>query len=405
MSTRLSHIQLLRYAGQFTWAMVGLPLYLLIRSAEQDGVHPAVVMAWLGTGCWALFGISFGLASRALGQRRITLADHALMLVMSASAIGVGYFNTDGLGSLLLMVAACVLPWIMSVRAGLTWLLASHIVMIPLFVRGSDVTIPEAVMLSLLYAGVSGFVYANSFVARQQAQAREDQRRLNSELRATRALLAESVRINERTRISRELHDLLGHHLTALSLNLEVANHLVEGKAQEHVSQAHTLAKLLLSDVREAVSQIRDSDTIDMAATLLPLSDNVPGLDVEMRMPEPFLLGDPERAHVMLRCTQEIITNVVRHAHATRLDMAYRWQGTTLLLEARDNGRGAEDPNAGNGLRGMRERLAAYGGDVAIETRPGAGFTLALTLPTGESAIEPVSATSVPATRPSERVA
>src|SRR3546814_9388876 len=53
------------------------------------------------------------------------------------------------------------------------------------------------------------------------SRAREDQRRLNAELRATRALLAESARVNERTRISRELHDLLGHHLTALSLNLE----------------------------------------------------------------------------------------------------------------------------------------------------------------------------------------
>src|SRR3546814_945901 len=130
-------------------------------------------------------------------------------------------------------------------------------------------------------------------VARQQAQARDEQRRLNAELRATRALLAESARVNERTRISRELHDLLGHHLTALSLNLEVASHITEGKAHEHVGQAHTLARLLLSDVREAVSQIRGNDAIDMSATLLPLADNVPGLRIDMVMPKPFLLDDP----------------------------------------------------------------------------------------------------------------
>ena len=63
---------------------------------------------------------------------------------------------------------------------------------------------------------------------------------------ATRALLADSARVNERTRISRELHDLLGHHLTALSLNLEVAGHLSEGRAKEHVQQAHTLALSLI---------------------------------------------------------------------------------------------------------------------------------------------------------------
>src|SRR5690606_8603905 len=148
-------------------------------------------------------------------------------------------------------------------------------------------------------------------------QAREDQRRLNAELRATRALLAESARVNERTRISRELHDLLGHHLTALSLNLEVAGHMVQGKALEHVNQAHTLARLLLSDVREEVCRLRADIEIYMAPTLQPLVDTADWLLIALEMPTPFLLVDPERAHVLLRCTQEIITNAVRHAQAT----------------------------------------------------------------------------------------
>jgi replicative DNA helicase len=74
------------------------------------------------------------------------------------------------------------------------------------------------------------------------------------------------------------LHDLLGHHLTALSLNLEVAGHLAQGKAQEHVNQAHTLAKLLLSDVREAVSRLRDDDAIDMAANAYRRDGGLSGL-------------------------------------------------------------------------------------------------------------------------------
>jgi signal transduction histidine kinase len=195
-------------------------------------------------------------------------------------------------------------------------------------------------------------------------------------------LLAESARVNERTRISRELHDLLGHHLTALSLNLEVAGHLVQGTAQEHVNQAHTLARLLLSDVREAVSRLRDDDAIDMSATLLPLADNVPGLRIDMRMPEPFLLDDPERAHVLLRCTQEIITNAVRHAHARVLELDYRMEGGAVRLRARDDGRGAQAAvAAGNGLRGIRERLDGYGGRLDIDPAPARGFALDLWLP------------------------
>ena len=165
---------------------------------------------------------------------------------------------------------------------GVAWLVLSQLAVVPVFVHGLNFPLLEALMQSVLYAGFSGFVFVTSLVARQQAQAREEQRRLNAELRATRALLAESARVNERTRISRELHDLLGHHLTALSLNLEVAGHLSEGRVKEHVQQAHTLARLLLTDVREAVSHLREGGAIDLAAALRPLAENVPSLAIHM---------------------------------------------------------------------------------------------------------------------------
>lgn len=383
MFMRLDHGRLLRYSGLFTWGVVGVPLvYDWIVWERWGGLDPDALppMSWEGWLCYALFGIAYALLTRGFGIRRPRLADYVLLLVLTPAAIGLCYYSVSGLGSVLLMVAACALPWLLSLRLGISWLVLSQLAVVPVFMQ-REFTPLEAVMQSLLYAGFAGFVYATSLVARQQAQAREDQRRLNSELRATRALLAESVRVNERTRIARELHDLLGHHLTALSLNLEVASHLSEGKVQEHVSQAHTLARLLLSDVREAVSRIRESDDIDMAATLLPLADNVPGLVIDMRFPQPFLLDDPERAHVLLRCTQEIVTNVVRHAQASRLSLEYRWEADGVRLEARDDGRGAEAPIAGNGLRGMRERVLAVGGQVEIDTRPGEGFALSLYLP------------------------
>ena len=382
----------MRYAGLFTWAVIGMPLLLLaLMPADQTGLgEEAVVTAHIGWQAWvayAAFGISYGWLTRGLGTRRAGGFDYVLLLVLTGSAVAISYYSASGLGSILLMVAACVLPWLLSLPMGVAWLVLSEFLVVPVYVRWLDMSWLEALMQSLLYAGFSGFVFVTSLVARQQAQAREEQRRLNAELRATRALLAESARINERTRISRELHDLLGHHLTALSLNLEVAGHLVDGKAQEHVNQAHTLAKLLLSDVREVVSRLRDDDAIDMAATLLPLADHVAGLDIAMEMPQPFLLDDPERAHVLLRCTQEIITNAVRHAQAQQLQLRYQQDGRMVRLQARDNGRGADAPTAGNGLRGMRERLTAYGGRVDIETAPGRGFALDIQLPLDEGVV------------------
>jgi signal transduction histidine kinase len=386
MLARLNHSRLLRYAGLFTWAVIGMPLLLL--SVMSSGQGPAgeegVVAAHIDWQAWiayAAFGVSYGWLTRGLGTRRVGAFDYALLMVLTGSAIAISYYSASGLGSILLMVAACVLPWLLALPVGIAWLVLSEFLVVPVYMRWLDMSWLEALMQSLLYAGFSGFVFVTSLVARQQAQAREEQRQLNAELRATRALLAESARINERTRISRELHDLLGHHLTALSLNLEVAGHLVDGKAQEHVNQAHTLAKLLLSDVREAVSHLRDADAIDMAATLLPLADHVAGLEIRIEMPQPFRLDDPERAHVLLRCTQEIITNAVRHAQASTLRLHYRQDGRLVRLHAHDDGRGADVAVAGNGLRGMRERLAAYGGRVDIHAAPGRGFALDIELP------------------------
>jgi signal transduction histidine kinase len=281
MLGRLSHTRLLRYAGLFTWALVGVPLLYtaLFPRETPDGSQPPQ-MSWHGWLAYALFGALYLWLTRAMDSRRIRWPDYLLLLLLTGAAIAVSYFSLSGLGSILLVLVACVLPWLLPIWVGVAWLILSQFAVAPLFVIGLEFAWPEALLQSMLYAGFCAFIFVTSLVARQQAQARDDQRRLNAELRATRALLAESARVNERTRISRELHDLLGHHLTALSLNLEVASHLAQGKVQEHVGQAHTLAKLLLSDVREAVSQLRSGGAIDMAATLSPLAENVPGLEM-----------------------------------------------------------------------------------------------------------------------------
>ena len=390
MFGRFSHTRLLRHAGLFTWAMVGVPLvysqYVPADGGDDLGAG-ATRTAWLFA-CYLGFGACYWWLSRGLGQGSARWPDRALLLLLTVLALAVSYFNGSGLGSILLMVAAGVIPWLLPAGSGVVLLLLSQLAVLPIYYGVFRMPLFEALMQSLLYAGFSLFIYVTSLVARQQAQARDEQRRLNAELRATRALLAESARVNERTRISRELHDLLGHHLTALSLNLEVASHLTDGRAQEHVRQAHTLARLLLTDVREAVSQLRDaSGGIDLAAALRPLADHVPALDIELDVQSPLAVDDPERAHVMLRCTQEIITNAVRHAQARRLRIRVWRQADALMLEASDDGQGAEALVPGNGLRGMRERIVQCGGSLDIQTRPGAGFRLQLSLPLATPAV------------------
>mgnify|MGYP006189919043 CR=1 FL=1 len=119
---------------------------------------------------------------------------------------------------------------------------------------------------------------------------------------------------------------------------------------------------------------------------LVPLAEKVPSLAIHMDIEEPLTLEDPHRAHVLLRCTQEIITNTVRHAGARNLWLHCRRDGAAILIDARDDGAGSPHVVAGNGLTGMRERLAQYGGELRIETRPGQGFRLHIALPVSDAA-------------------
>ena len=389
MLSRLSHTRLLRSAGLYTWALVGIPIvgnaWFLPPSSGVDDQGINVPMALLA---YLVFGVSYWLATRSLASSRPASPawDIPLLVLLTSAAVAVGLFTKTGLGALLMLIVAGVLPWLLSARVAVAWLVVAHVFLVPSFMALGIFNFWEAVFQASFYVGFAVFVLVTAYVARQQAAAREEQRRLNAELRATRLLLAESARVNERTRISRELHDLLGHHLTALSLNLEVAGHLSEGRVKEHVQQAHTLARLLLTDVREAVSQLRESGAIDLGAALRPLAENVPKLEIHMDIQQPLTVEDPERAHVLLRCAQEGITNVVRHAGARNLWLSAHNDGRQVVMQVRDDGAGTESLVPGNGLQGLRERLRQCGGRLEIATGRSEGFRLTMTLPTASSA-------------------
>ncbi len=386
---QFNHIQLLRYAGVFQYASVGTP-FLRYQSLVEDSAAKhlpgAYVPLWIG--CYIVFGIVYWYLTRDLGDRHRTRFRRAmqigLLVVLNAMAVAIGWFSQSGISALLLAVVAVVLPWLLPLRVGIAWMVLQNFSLVPVFasIREPVFSLGDAFLQSSLYLGFSVLAFVTAVVTKQQVDAREEQRRLNSELRATRTLLAESSRLAERMRISRELHDLVGHHLTALSLNLEVASHLVNGQAQEHVLKAQSVAKLLLSDVREVVSQLREGDSIDLTAALENLIEGVPGLAIHLELPPRFSVDDPKRAQILLRCAQEIITNTVRHAGAHNLWLRFeRNANRQMSIHARDDGRGAPHFRQGNGLSGMRERLAQFGGRLDIVTGNGEGFVLDASLP------------------------
>lgn len=377
---RPSSIALLRYAGLFTWACVGLPLLFPVGEGTSRFDYGAWVTAYLA------FGASYWLVSRQLDRPAPGPLRLLLLAIMSVTPAALSHYSASGLGGILLLVSAGVLPWVLTPRLGLAWLIAQNLVLVPVFAAHEDYTLLQAFLQVGLYFGYSSFTFVVSLVAKRQSEAGEEQRRLIAELRATRALLAESSRANERVRISRELHDLLGHHLTALSLNLEVAAHRTEGDARAHVRQAQSLTRLLLGDVREVVSELRKDVAIDLSEALSRLVEGVPGVRVHLDMPPDFSVPDAEHAQVLLRVAQEILTNAVRHGKAHNLWLRFSQYGNERVeIKAEDDGIGCETTQAGNGLTGMAERLRRHGGTLSFDSAPGRGFRLHATLPTGAS--------------------
>ncbi len=306
----------------------------------------------------------------------------AYLGLMTVAALACTWFTMGGVGGILLMVVASLLPWVTQPRLGISWMAVQNALVTLLVLRNPEITALGAIVLGSTFMGLGFFAYIASMATQQLSQARDELRRVNSELRATQSLLTENTRIAERVRIARELHDLVGHHLTALTLNLEVASHLIDGKALEHVHQARSVARLLLSDVREVVSEMRSNDAVNLASALQKLVEGVPQPKIHLEIPPGFSVTDPQRAQVLLRCAQEVITNAVRHAQAKNLWLSLEIQGGELHLTAKDDGQGMAQPRIGNGLSGMRERLRQLGGGLDLDTATGRGFMLHAHLPT-----------------------
>jgi signal transduction histidine kinase len=372
-------IELLHYAGLFLWFCAGIPL-LFMRQIFDQPLELTLYIAWFLL--HGLFGLMYWNLVQYLPARTDVFPRMLYLSILTGCALGISAVSQTALGGILLLIIAVVLPWMLSIVPAVLWLITQNVLLAITIFRIPDATVSDATLGAGLFLGISLFAFMSSVVALRQNAARDELRKVNSELRATQALLEENTRIAERVRIARELHDLVGHHLTALTLNLEVVTHLVDGKVLGHVQQAHSLAKLLLADVREVVSEMRESDKVNLADALHTLVGGVPRPIIHLDLPTQEVMTEPQRAQVLLRCVQEMITNSVRHAHARSMWIRLSITPEGLAMSARDDGIGTHKITAGNGLNGMSERLKQLGGKLEIESQPGEGFAVHAWLPT-----------------------
>jgi len=371
----------LRAAGVSAWVLSGTPaLWTNLRGLKILGVSALPrndFLLWAAA--WLIFIISFWVSSGGVGKEQRQNRNRVLLLVQTAAALFMFRLVCTGLETTLLAVVAAELGVYFSLPVGLLWLLAQALALFGL--RAQHAGAPASWAWLGFSIPFEALAFFTSYFAASEFQARRDLTRSNAELHATRELLAESRRIAERARISREMHDLLGHHLTALSLNLEVARHQTDGEPHVRIEQCQRLTRRLLEDLREIVGAVKNKDSVDLVRILHPLTADIPRPQVHLVLPDALKINDPERARTLVRCVQEIVTNAVKHARAENLWIEMAIRDGILELRARDDGRGAGQVHEGQGLTGMRERLQECGGRLEVHAEPRRGFHLTAVMP------------------------
>lgn len=184
----------------------------------------------------------------------------------------------------------------------------------------------------------------------------------------------------ERERIGRDLHDILGHTLSLITLKLELSRRLFDrdhAAARRELEEAEKVARTALVQVRAAVTGIRAADlAAELASAHLMLESS--GVAFECNSDVPELPAGIERTLALL--LREAVTNVVRHAHARHVELALKVDAGNVYFRFADDGRGGVSAR-GNGLTGMRERVRALGGVLRIDSPRGVGTTLEVLAP------------------------
>lgn len=291
---------------------------------------------------------------------------------MTLSALGTNaiFSSKADLGVLLILIAA-LLPGLLPWRSTLGWIALQNV--------GLALVLQTQLSLgSALYTGVfMGIVQMLTALLIQmlgnERRARKSLAELNVNFQFTRAMLQQATREAERTRISRELHDSLGHHLTVLNMELELAAHLSGSEVQVSIERARVLNRLLLADVRESVNDLR-GDAEDWKKLLYQVTSGIPGLQVHVDIPPICLTPPPCQAATLLRLTQEAVTNTLKHAQARNLWLSMQCTDCTLIIQIADDGHVHWPLITGNGLKGMQERMNELNGSLMLRPGPQGGL-------------------------------
>jgi signal transduction histidine kinase len=331
------------------------------------------------------------------GQDTQTWKLHLYLGVMTAIvAVLMSFQPQIGVFPMLFFVLSPIAMMVFPQRMGIIWIGIYTLVTAALFFV--YMTPIDAFLSVLPYAAGYGFFGAFARTLANAEEAREESQNLLSELQTAHRQLQEYAAqveelavAEERNRLSREMHDTIGHRLTVSAVQLEGAQRLIPRDPQrsaEMVETAREQVREALRELRSAVATLRepletDLPVITALQRLVNEFDRATDLNVHLILPEEQPPLSNAQRLALYRAAQEALTNVQRHAQAQQVWVQVTNRQDCVLLSVSDDGIGfpAETKENAFGLHGMRERAAHLGGELILENRQGGGAQLQLRLP------------------------
>ncbi len=376
-----SHHPLASLAGGVCIALLGIIGLRLPRNSKlvsQVYIAVSLILSWLGT-------LLIGRGGRIFPVLLLILVIRACLLFSWKGRIFVAITAYGSYIALQIMLFSRVSPFGISLGRSL-----------PRALRRLPPEELRRVWLSLVFNSALLFAFVLAFVlllvgaVLAEYESRAKLVKANSRLRDYALKIENQATLEERNRIAREIHDSVGHYLTAQSIQLENTALFLEqdlSKASTHLAKARQLGREALANIRSSVATLRKEQVQkrSLAAIIEELVINFQAntniaIAWEINLASTLTIEVSTALH---RIIQEALTNITKHAHATKVDLYLEEVAGKILLSIRDNGCGF-DPNdntTGFGLQGMQERTTALQGKLQILSQGGEGCELRVEIP------------------------
>jgi len=369
---------------ELSWPVVlggGVAWLVTLLISVQLPIELSIALQVLYYGVFAVYLCCYLLFHYLPAQRKWPQLQQLCLYLQLVSVLLLFYLSHLNVIFILLVIVAAQVPIIYNQKQSLLLLAVVNGIWAGIFLLFWQQDLYTFALQLSLQLSFQLFAFSAIRIAIKEQHSREKLQLLNVQLQSTRALLSDSVRKSERLNISRDLHDICGHQLTALHLNLEFAVQTSSVEQRQVLLQCKDIASQLLADIRRVVKDIRLDAELDLSTVLQQFVEKLPGIDLQLNYPNELKVGSHGQGEAILRICQEAITNAIRHGSEKSVSISLSQQDNQLYMRIANPCGNINDLKIGVGLASIEQRVEEYSGSVEFNYLNSDVFEIVIEMP------------------------